>query len=681
MPARIRFASILCGALMLGGCTSSEPPAPTPATLTETADLVLTNGWVYTVDANRRVAEAVAIRGNRIMAVGDAADMAPLTGPRTQVRDLRGRMVMPGLHDTHVHALGTVQPDVCDLGSEPRTLDELVTFLRGCIAKYTSAPGEWMIVQQWPYAQGNQPSATHPTLRAALDAASTRHPILLIGDDGHHGAANSAALAQARDRAGNIVGMTAATLAGEFAEWREHVAVDRRGEPSGGVNEGARMVLYPDLFSAFLGAAGKPENVMPRVAAVLASRGITSIQDPATDPEELASYRWLEQQGGMTFRMRAALYLRPRDALADDADQQVPALIAAFSRARSELADSRLIRADGVKLFADGVLEGNPLSHPPTLPIAAVLGHFQQPVFKVSDADHTLGIAGYVDLDGPLCTEVRTHPDRFQDPSGVAAFERTHGYLPSQCQKASGVLENSEAFTHAFVREATAAGFNVHIHAISDRGTRVAVDALEASKPVADRLGLTQSLAHLQLVHPADQKRIGQLGIYTAFTYVWMVPEPGYNLTVIPFIEKVKDVASMFDLSSYYMQNVYPVKAIVDAGGIPTWGSDAPVESRDPRPFMNLEQAVTRAWDDKVLNAANAIDIHTALAAFTINGARMLGIADQTGSIETGKLADLIVLDRNPVELADQGRATEISETQVLLTLFDGRVVHERPER
>jgi predicted amidohydrolase YtcJ len=204
------------------------------------------------------------------------------------------------------------------------------------------------------------------------------------------------------------------------------------------------------------------------------------------------------------------------------------------------------------------------------------------------------------------------------------------------------------------------------------------VDALEAAKSESDRQGLTQSIAHLQLVHPNEQKRIGALGIYNAFTFAWIVPETNYNLMVIPFIEQVKSVETIFDPATYYMQNVYPVKTIRDAGGIITWGSDAPVESRDPRPFLNLEQAITRAYENRVLTADNAIDIHAALSAFTINGARMLGIGDQTGSIEPGKLADLIVLDQNLVRLVEQGAADKISDTQVLTTVFDGKVVYEK---
>lgn len=670
-----RFAMPLL-ALSLAGCGEPEEAAA-PDVALEPADIVLHQGYVYTADAQRRIAEGVAIRGRRIVAVGSNEEVSRFIGPETVVAELGGRMVMPGINDTHVHALGTVEPQMCDFRGEAKSLEEMVPFLQDCLARFAPQPGQWLIALQWPFSRGNAPSERYPTLRAALDAVSTEHPVMLAGDDGHHGAANSAALALAKDASGRVVGLDRESLAGVFSGYREYVGVDAEGEPNGALNEGARMLVRPEFFQDFLGAGSEPSEVMPRVAALLASRGITSIQDPALAPETLPHYRWLEQSGQMSFRLRAGLYVPPVDSRAPGAAAQIPGILQRFEALRAEHKGSRLIRVDGVKLFADAVLEGNPLSEPPALPGAAVLGHFHQPMFHFDPATQTLDVRGYVDLDSEACTAVRADPAAHAKPRAIERFRKAHGYLPSQCTRGSGVLEHSEEFIREFVAQATRAGFNVHIHAISDRGVRVAVDALEAAHAEAKRRGLTQSLAHLQLVHPEEQKRIGRLGIYSTFTYAWIVPDIGYNLSVIPFIEQVSGRDALFDPKTYYMQNVYPVRAIKAAGGIPVWGSDAPVESRDPRPFLNLEQAVTRASDGRVLTADNAIDIHAALAAFTIDGARMLGLGERTGSIEAGKLADLVVLDQNLVELADQGQADRISETRVLTTIFDGRVVYE----
>ncbi|MDP6993905.1 MAG: amidohydrolase family protein, partial [Woeseiaceae bacterium] len=161
------------------------------------------------------------------------------------------------------------------------------------------------------------------------------------------------------------------------------------------------------------------------------------------------------------------------------------------------------------------------------------------------------------------------------------------------------------------------------------------------------------------------------------FTFVWAIPGIQYEMMVIPFIDEVDGVADLYNPDSYYMQNVYPAKSIQDYGGVLVNGSDAPVGSRDPMPFTSLQQAIYRSDGEVVMNAAQRIDVHSAIAAFTINGARLFGHDNRVGSIEAGKRADLIVLDQNIVELAERGQPQEISNTQVTLTIFDGRVTHD----
>ena len=93
----------------------------------------------------------------------------------------------------------------------------------------------------------------------------------------------------------------------------------------------------------------------------------------------------------------------------------------------------------------------------------------------------------------------------------------------------------------------TSAGFHVHIHALSDLGVRVAVDAFSEVKQEADAKNLTQSITHVQLAHPDDVKRMGDLGIYVAFTYVWIFPDVEYDVMVIPFIDKVDGIADLYN--------------------------------------------------------------------------------------------------------------------------------------
>jgi mannose-6-phosphate isomerase-like protein (cupin superfamily) len=286
-------------------------------------------------------------------------------------------------------------------------------------------------------------------------------------------------------------------------------------------------------------------------------------------------------------------------------------------------------------------------------------------------------IWGYVDLDGEVCLEYRSHPLAYANAEAKSRFKSEHGYFPQQCEQNYGVLEHSEEFIHAFVREMEAADFAVHAHVVGDRATRIALDAFEASRAANGDPLHPQSLAHAQLIHPADQQRIGDLGIYVAFTYAWIDVDPEYDMSVIPFIDEIAGVEDLYNADHYAVQNTYPAGSVLEHGGVLIAGSDAPVDTRDPRPFVNIQQAVTRDSEVGIFNADQRIDIHEVIAAYTINGARLFGHQERLGSIEVGKKADLIAIDRNLIELAEAGRANEIGNTRVALTIFDGKVIHE----
>jgi predicted amidohydrolase YtcJ len=636
------------------------------------ADLVLTNGYIYTADESRTVAEAVAILGNEIVYVGSDDGVVEFVDDATTVRDMNGAMLMPGIHDMHIHALGTVQPNMCDLRSESYSLEALVPVLQQCIVDDEIAEGEWLIVLQWAFSSGNEPSEELPHIRAALDAVSTENPIFLWGDDGHHGAANSLAFSMAINEDGENVEVNAETLESDYAFYKPMIAVDANGEPTGGVNEDARMLIRDNWLGDMLGMGGDLDATMPRVAQRMAESGITTLQDAIVTPETLAAYGRLEETGGMTFRFRAAMVEPPGEDIAG-----IDTHVAMLVELRDQYDSYEYVKADGVKLFADAVLEGNPLTAPPTMPVAAVLDGFKQPIFGGSIDDGTFDVVGYVDQDRETCQSVQADPDSYMQPDRMNAFVTEFGFYPQQCIPQSGVLEHEEAFLRAYIRKATEAGFHVHVHALSDKGVRIAVDELGKVKSTADRNGTTQSLAHVQLAHPDDQQRIGELGISVVFTFVWATPGVQYEMMVIPFIDEVDGVADLYNPDTYYMQNVYPAQSIKEAGGILVNGSDAPVGSRDPMPFASLQQAVYRGNGEVVMNEAQRIDVHSAIAAFTINGARLYGHDDVVGSIEVGKKADIIALTQNIVELAETGSTDRIAETVVTLTVFDGVVVHD----
>ncbi|MGO9994419.1 MAG: amidohydrolase [Steroidobacteraceae bacterium] len=638
----------------------------------------MTGARIYTATPEHTYAQALVVRDGRIVFIGSNSGAAKWIGPQTKTESLHGELVLPGLIDSHIHATGIVDLDVCDLKSEPKSLASLTEFVRACIKRYKTPAGEWLSVRQWNFSDGNQPDAAHPTVRAALDLASTEVPIQLLGNDGHHGGFNSAALARAMNLKGVQIGLSRATLAKDFAKYSKLIGVDAQGEPNGNLNEEARTLTgAPNLLVVDLPAVTKePEKVTERLNSV----GITGILDAYVTPQIMVVYDKLEQRGQLTIRARLAQFYDPEEFRDDGGQVDYQKMVKAASAVRAKYANDPLIRADFVKLFADGVAEGNPYAVPPTLPEIAALRPYLQPIFAKDSQGH-LSVTGYVDTDSAICKDVRANGTKYNDGALSAAFIKANGFHPAQCTISSGQLQHERAVEMEFVKQFHLAGFNVHIHAIGDAGVRTAIDAIEAARAADGVSTQHDALAHVQVVNPDDVPRMGRDHLYLACTFSWADFDPEYDMLVVPFYDRVSgnDYAALHPAGGYYEKAVYPFKAMKDAGAILVGGSDAPVNTRDPQPFVNIATAVTRQLPGaQPITPAQRISVEDAIDAYTINGARYLYLDDQAGSIETGKSADFIILDRDIVKLAHAGQGTEIARTHVLKTWFRGVVVYSR---
>jgi predicted amidohydrolase YtcJ len=643
--------------------------APAPV-----ADVVVTGARIFTA-ATPEFASALAIANGRILYVGDDAGARAYVGPRTRIRPARGRLIVPGLVDSHIHPIDIVDVDACDLKNSAIPLRRLSALVARCVARFRPAPGEWLTVYQWNPSEGNQPDAAYPSLRVALDRAAPRNPVELLGNEGHHGAYNSAALALAKDETGRVIGLSRSTLSGPFAPLALLVGTDESGEPNGAVNEEARLTMTTAhaIYIGLEAALRHPEHVAQR----LNGAGITAVLDAEAAPEGLAVYDTLQSRGQLSFRIGVAQYYDPSRNRRPDGSVDYDGMVSRAIGIRARYAGNPLIRADFFKVFADGALEGDTRAVPPTLGEAALLEAYLQPIFTTDAAGHS-SVTGYVDTAAPVCEQVRAHAEDYARKDAASKFIAEHGFHPGQCRISTGKLQDPREVELEYVKRMHLAGFHAHIHVIGDRALRTAIDAIELAREADGNHATRDSLAHIQLSRPEDIARAGRDRLYMAFTYGWAGAIVDDDMTVIPFLQRIQ--GNSFEArhapGSWYDENAYPFRSSSDAGAILVAGSDAPVGTRDPQPFVNMAVAITRALPGEPPgNPRQTISIRDVLHAYTIDGARFLGRDAEFGSLEPGKSADFAVLDRDIVRLADEGHPDEIARARVRETWFQGRQV------
>lgn len=208
-----------------------------------------------------------------------------------------------------------------------------------------------------------------------------------------------------------------------------------------------------------------------------------------------------------------------------------------------------------------------------------------------------------------------------------------------------------------------ARGDQLHFHAIGDRAVRDALDAVAHAAAVNGPRDRRPLLAHLQLIHPDDLPRFAALGAIAVFQPLWAYRDTYITELTEPRIGPARSA------------RLYPIGSVVRAGGRIAGGSDWPVTSLDP--WRAIEVAVTRRAPGADRGApwlpGETVSLRTALEAYTINAAYATHLAERTGSLEVGKAADLIVVDRDPFAVP----ATALHTLRVLLTVFAGTIVYD----
>ncbi|GAA1344182.1 amidohydrolase [Saccharothrix algeriensis] len=541
------------------------------------ADLILTNATVYTVDSARPWATELAVAGGRVVAP-DAVEH----GPGTEVRDLGGAFVMPGLVDVHNHHALAGRAELFELtfGGD-HGFEAILDAVRDRCRDL--GPDEWVVGGAW--ASTLVDALSRESARHALDTAAGGRPVMLTDDSRHNRWVSSRAL--------ELAGVTAATPdpAGGVI-----VRDPATGAPTGVLLEAAGVQVERALRKTGTLTEEQHARASQRAIEVLHSYGVTAFQDAGVSVDILNALKSLDDAGRLDAWVVTSLLVNDPIFGFDPIGS---ALMELAERYRGEHH-----RPDFVKIFLDGV--------PPTRTAA-----FLEPYLP--------------------------------DEAHGACFHGAPTMPPDELE--------------GWLRAAASAGLSAKVHCTGDASVRATLDAVEKLRAEGHTDTLFQ-VAHGQFVHPDDLARFGALGVVADISpFLWV---PGVIPTAIANVLPAERASRM-----------QPNRSLLDSGALVAGGSDWPV-SESPNAWEGIQGLVTRqdptGAHPGALWAEQAISLAEAVEAFTLSGARAMGVDDVTGSLAPGKSADFVVLDRNPFE----SPVTELHATAVTETWFAGRRVFQR---
>ncbi len=555
-----------------------------PLSADSNADYVFKNGAVYTVDEGRPWAEAVAVKGNKIIFVGSSNGVKDYIGMNTELIDLDGKMLLPGFVEGHIHpiagALATVGVDV-----QFDSIDEILD----AVKKYADANPEMEIVRGFGWRYPLFPS-TGPT-KEMLDNIISDRPVYLIAVDGHSGWANSLALEMA-----GVTNQTPDPQPGFSYYQRDPISKKATGY----------LVEVPAMMEVLVKLQPQTkervkeelENLLPQFPGA----GITSVYDAGMlgigEEKGFEIYRELEQQGKLPFRVVGGFYhnkpaIDPLPILKD------------LKRANHSV----LVKANVLKINVDG-----------------------------------------------------------GDPQYTAAFLQPYADKP---ETSGEPIFTPEQLTKLVI-DADAAGFDCHFHAFGDRAVRMALDAIEAAIKANPKRDRRHTIGHVQYLADGDVPRFNELNVIAQMSVQWAMPD-----------ETILNVSSVRAGKDILFTEFSRPRSVIDAGGMVSLGTDWPAAGHYStyKPLEAIEVGMTRRMlrgEKGVIDVLPPLDerltLEQSLKSSTIVPAYQIHLDDKVGSIEVGKLADLVVLDKNLFNV----KTENINQVKVLMTLMDGVVRHRK---
>jgi predicted amidohydrolase YtcJ len=567
----MRFPYFRLGFFLLTVCVSislAAADAPPPP-----ADVIVTNARIYTMNPQQKWAEAIAIRGEKIVAAGDRKSIEALRAPATKVIDADQHLVLPGFTDCHIHfmdgSLGLTRVDLND----SKTVEEIQKRVKAYADAHPNDP--WIQGMGWTYPTFGASALPNKKI---LDDIVPDRPVYLVAFDGHSSWANSKALALA-----GIDRYTADPPNGKIVR-------DEKGEATGALKEAAG-----DLIAAKVPKPTRAERLDALRKGIHEANkaGLVRVHSAGQDFEYLDLYNELRKNGELTLRFYVSYFLDPPGL--------TPESIALIESARRQYNDD-WISGGVVKTMLDGVVEA-----------------------------HTAAMLEPYSDDPALSGKLFWDPDKYK----------------------------------ATIAEIDARGLQIFTHAIGDKAVRLALDAYQNAATANHTKDARPRIEHIETISAQDIDRFGRLGVIASMQPLHSYPD-----------EDTLDIWAR-NIGRERAKRAWVWHSIEDKGGALAFGSDWPVVTLNP--WRGVQTALTRQTDEGKPEYGfvpqQRLSLDDTLRAYTI-GAAFAGRREKTeGSIEAGKLADLIVIDHDVFMI----EPTEIGRTEVLMTMVGGKVVYESP--
>ncbi|HWQ66597.1 MAG TPA: amidohydrolase family protein [Methanospirillum sp.] len=584
------------------------------------ADIVLLNGSVYTVEYGTdwpfSPEEAIAMKGDSIQAINTTSAIKQYIGPKTQVYDLRGKMVLPGFIDTHIH-LGLAAQLMAGVDLQACTsIPEIQKNLSAYAAQHKDMP----VIRGfgWKYFQFNESGPN----KAMIDAVIADKPVILTSFDGHSIWVNSKSL--------DIAGISGATPDPKGGR----IEKDVENNPTGVLHElsASNLVInkVPPLSSTQIKEMLK--KILPKAAAY----GITTADDAAVTPEVIAAFSDLEDEGNLPVRIFGEIV-----AIPELGEAEIPAMVAVSTMDYPDLLGS------GSDRYEDDLL--------------GALGNDTEeytPVQSFPNYSDTTGLfrleTGKLFLDGVIEGHTGYLLEPYADQPSI-----------------NGTINWDPATFTQMIEDLDRLGFQVDVHAIGDGAVRMTLDAYENAREKNGVRDSRHKLSHIQLIDPSDIPRIQSEGIIAALQPNWFYYDKNFQNVSLPYLgdERANRM--------YTLKSILNSGGIVAFGTDFPLGTDYltynpldGIRTAVTRLPLPPDSSVHTPYRPEEL-----IDLKTALESATYWGAYTNFMENNTGSLKEGKKADIIVLDQDLFTIPLE----EINKVQVVATYLEGKEVYASP--